>query len=101
MNISLGWKGLLGTNTPAYYKTSWTTALKSFKTLTPCLKMHQFGQMHLFLPHPHRCRKGWPGFIVIYLDFFISNFVVKYNRVLDSLTLFRLVYYLNVQPKLH
>jgi hypothetical protein len=34
-NIRLGWKGLSGTNTLAYYKHLYITGFKSFVTLTP------------------------------------------------------------------
>jgi hypothetical protein len=37
-NLRLGWKGLTGTNTLAYYKHSLIAVVKSFITLTPgCL----------------------------------------------------------------
>jgi hypothetical protein len=34
-NIRLGWKGLLGTNTQAYYENPYITAVKSFIGLVP------------------------------------------------------------------
>ena len=37
-NIRQGWKGLLGTNTLAYYENSLNTSVKSFITLGPGLK---------------------------------------------------------------
>jgi hypothetical protein len=35
LNPRLGWKGLSGTNTLAYYKHLYITTVKSFMTLTP------------------------------------------------------------------
>jgi hypothetical protein len=37
-NIRLGWKGVPGTNTLAYYKNLYLTAVKSFITLAPGVK---------------------------------------------------------------
>ena len=51
-NIRLGWKGLLGTNTLAYDKNTYITAVKSFKV----------GAYPLALPTNIRLGwRGWPG----------------------------------------
>jgi hypothetical protein len=39
-NLRLGWKGLSGTNTLAYYKHSLIVVVKSFITLTPGCLLH-------------------------------------------------------------
>ncbi len=40
----LGWKGLPGTNTPAYCENSSIMAVKSFRTLAPGFMLEQFKQ---------------------------------------------------------
>jgi hypothetical protein len=51
-NIRLGWKGLPGTNTPAYYKHSYMTEEKSFITLAPkcqCYKPLYVRNLRMFV----------------------------------------------------
>jgi len=43
-NIAIGWKGLPGTNTPAYYKHSYNTSLKSSITLSLPIQLRQLGK---------------------------------------------------------
>ncbi len=44
-NITLGWKGLPGTNALAYYEKSELTSVKSFTTLAPCKLEKVLGTM--------------------------------------------------------
>jgi len=43
--IGLGWKGLPGTNTLAYYEKVQLTAVRSFITLPPVITLTTYGKM--------------------------------------------------------
>ncbi len=48
-NIRLSWKGLQGTNTLAFYKTSQLTAVRSFITLAPDMQQVIFKKFWGFM----------------------------------------------------